>query len=321
MAKTDEKTVSERFQTGKRDRFLAKEEIGVMEASTSNAYNISFNNEIELVRCYRSFSAAGPFQLTIDSLEWLISKLVSRNGFAGRNITYCFRTTSKYGLAVQQGRPSRTRLESILEGTPVQTALYLRVSTAQQKPDLQDDGLRGYATRAGLEIVATYVDRAVSGRQEARPQLQALMRAARRHAFACVLVWKFDRFARSVSHLLRALEEFDYLGLRFISVQDQVDTASPMGKAMFTIIGAMAELESALISERVKAGMAAARTRGQSLGRPATPAPLVARIEGLAATTPMSIRQIHAALAGCVSRSVVGAIVKRVRAQARFASL
>ncbi len=136
----------------------------------------------------------------------------------------------------------------------MQTALYLRVSTAQQKPDLQDDGLRAYAARAGLEIVATYVDHAVSGRQETRPQLQALMRAARRHAFACVLVWKFDRFARSVTHLLRALEEFDYLGIRFISVQDQVDTASPMGKAMFTIIGAMAELESALISERVKAG-------------------------------------------------------------------
>jgi DNA invertase Pin-like site-specific DNA recombinase len=185
----------------------------------------------------------------------------------------------------------------------MQTALYLRVSTAQQRPDLQDDGLRGYAARAGLEIVATYVDHAVSGRQERRPQLQALMRAARRHAFACVLVWKFDRFARSVAHLLRALEEFDYLGIRFISVQDQVDTASPMGKAMFTIIGAMAELESALISERVKAGMAAARTRGKPLGRPATPAPLVARIEGLAATTPLSIRQIHAALVLCAGNT------------------
>jgi DNA invertase Pin-like site-specific DNA recombinase len=169
--------------------------------------------------------------------------------------------------------------------------------------------------------VATYVDHAVSGRQEGRPQLQALMRAARQHAFACVLVWKFDRFARSVAHWLRALEEFDYLGIRFISVQDQVDTASPMGKAMFTIIGAMAELESALISERVKAGMAAARARGKSLGRPATPAALVARIEALAATTPLSIRQIHAVLAGRVSRSVVGTIVKRVRAQARPTAL
>jgi DNA invertase Pin-like site-specific DNA recombinase len=90
---------------------------------------------------------------------------------------------------------------------------------------------------------------------------------------------------------------------------------------VFTIIGAMAELESALISERVKAGMAAARARGKSLGRPVTPAPLVVQIEELAATTSLSIRQIRAALAGRVSRSVVGEIVKRVRAQARPTSL
>ena len=203
----------------------------------------------------------------------------------------------------------------------MQTALYLRVSTAQQKPDLQADGVHGYAARAGLEIVAEYLDRAVSGRQEGRPQLQALMRAARQHEFACVVVWKFDRFARSVSHLLRALEEFNHLRIRFISVQDQVDTASPMGKAMFTIMGAMAELESSLISERVKAGMAAARARGKPLGRPATPAPLVSRIEALAGTTGLSVRQIQEALADQVSRSVVGAIVKRVRAPSHPSSL
>jgi DNA invertase Pin-like site-specific DNA recombinase len=202
----------------------------------------------------------------------------------------------------------------------MRTALYLRVSTAQQRPDLQADGLHGYAARAGLEIVAEYLDRAVSGRQEGRPQLQALMRAARQHEFACVLVWKFDRFARSVSHLLHALEEFNHLKIRFISVQDQVDTASPMGKAMFTIIGAMAELESSLISERVKAGMAAARARGKQLGRPGTPAQLVSRIEALAGTTGLSVRQIQEAIAGQVSRSVVGGIVKRVRAQSHPSS-
>jgi DNA invertase Pin-like site-specific DNA recombinase len=129
----------------------------------------------------------------------------------------------------------------------MRTALYLRVSTSHQKLDLQADSLRHYATHAGLEIIAEYVDVAVSGRKEGRPQLQALMRAARHHEFACVLVWKFDRFARSVSHLLSALEEFHHLGIRFISVQDQVDTESPIGKAMFTVIGAMAELESSLI--------------------------------------------------------------------------
>jgi DNA invertase Pin-like site-specific DNA recombinase len=92
---------------------------------------------------------------------------------------------------------------------PMRTALYLRVSTSHQKPDLQADGLRRYAASAGLEIVGEYLDVAVSGRKEGRPQLQTLMRAARHHEFACVLVWKFDRFARSVSHLLRTLEEFN----------------------------------------------------------------------------------------------------------------
>jgi len=195
----------------------------------------------------------------------------------------------------------------------MRTALYLRVSTLQQKSDLQADGLRRYAVRAGLEVVAEYRVIAVSGRKEGRPQLQALMQAARHHEFACILVWKFDRFARSVSHLLRALEEFNYLGIRFISVQDQIDTASPIGKAMFTIIGTMAELESSLISERVKAGMATARARGKRLGRPATLPHLVARIEELGRTTALSIRQIQDALAGHVSRSGVGQVVKRVR--------
>ena len=162
-----------------------------------------------------------------------------------------------------------------------------------------------------------YLDIAVSGRKEGRPQFQALMRAARRHEFDCVLVWKFDRFARSVAHLLSALDEFHHLGIRFVSVQDQVDTESPMGKAMFTIISAMAELESSLISERVKAGMEAARVRGKRLGRPMTPARFVTRIEELAGTTDMSIRQIRDTLKGKVSKSVVGEIVKRVRAQSQ----
>ena len=198
----------------------------------------------------------------------------------------------------------------------MRTALYLRVSTIHQKPDLQADNLRRYAIRAGLEMwqrtwmlpspVARKVD-----------PLQALMRAARHHEFDCVLVWKFDRFARSVAHLLKALEEFHHLGIRFISVQDQVDTESPMGKAMFTVDGAMAELESALISERVKAGMEAAKARGKHLGRPATPPHLVARVENLAQTTEMSIRQITDALPGKVSRSVVGHIVQRIRKRSR----
>lgn len=193
------------------------------------------------------------------------------------------------------------------------TALYLRVSTADQKPDLQFDGLRDYAQRAGLTITGEYLDTAVSGRKQGRPQLDALMKAARNYEYDCVLVWKFDRFARSTRHLLIALEEFDHLGIRFISVQDQVDTRSPMGRAMFTIIGAMAELESALISERVTAGMAAAKSRGKHVGRPQTPPHFTDRIAMLARTTTLSVRQIHKELKGGVGRGVVEAIVKRAR--------
>jgi hypothetical protein len=101
------------------------------------------------------------------------------------------------------------------------TALYLRVSTAEQKLDLQYDGLRGYADRAGLDVVRDYCDAAVSGRREGRPRLNALMVAARNREIDCVLVWKFDRFARSTRHPLTALEEFDHLGIRFVSVQDR----------------------------------------------------------------------------------------------------
>jgi DNA invertase Pin-like site-specific DNA recombinase len=195
-------------------------------------------------------------------------------------------------------------------------AIYMRVSTSTQKPDLQKDGLYEYAQRANLNIISEYMDMAISGRKEGRPQIKSLMKAARNREFDCVLVWKFDRFARSVSHLLKSLEEFKYLDIRFISVQDQVDTDSPMGKAMFTIIGAMAELESSLISERVKAGMAAAKNRGKQLGRPEIPIYLVNQIEQLAKTTPLSINKIRSQINDQVSRAVVGKIVKRVRDEA-----
>ena len=208
---------------------------------------------------------------------------------------------------------SGRRRAAVKPSQGIRTALYLRVSTADQKPDLQYDGLRAYATRAGLDVIQDYCDVAISGRREGRPRLSALMSAARNHEIDCVLVWKFDRFARSTRHLLAALEEFDHLGVRFVSVQDQVDTESPMGRAMFTIIGAMAELESSLISERVIAGMRAAEARGKHLGRPSTPQHIVDEIVALASSTDLSIRQIQAKIAGRASRSMVGEITKRAR--------
>ncbi|MGI9484770.1 MAG: recombinase family protein [Geminicoccaceae bacterium] len=193
------------------------------------------------------------------------------------------------------------------------TAFYLRISTPDQRPDLQVHELRTYASRMKMTVVGEYLDVAVSGRKEGRPQLSALMTDARARRLDCVLVWKFDRFARSTSHLLQALEEFDHLGIRFVSVRDQIDTGSPMGKAMFTLIGAMAELESSLISERVTAGMKAARARGKSLGRPKLPPRVISEIEHLAAKTDLSVRRIHEKIAGKASRGMVGQIAKQVR--------
>ena len=215
--------------------------------------------------------------------------------------------SAKEYLYGRKRRPSKAQ-----DGT--RTALYLRVSTAEQKPDLQYDGLRAYAAHAGLNVVQDYCDVGVSGRREGRPQLNALMVATRNRKIDCVLVWKFDRFARSTSHLLTALEEFNHLGVRFVSVQDQIDTDSPRGRAMFTIIGAMAELESSLISERVTAGMRAAETRGKHLGRPAIPKRVISEIQALATSTDLSIREIQSKIAGRASRGIVGAITKRTRA-------
>ena len=105
------------------------------------------------------------------------------------------------------------------------------------------------------------------------------MADARRRKFECVVVWKFDRFARSTSHLLRALEEFSALGIDFVSVTEAIDTSTPAGKMVFTVLGAVAELETSIIRERVIAGQNAARKRGVKFGRPivAVDSALVAR--------------------------------------------
>lgn len=140
------------------------------------------------------------------------------------------------------------------------------------------------------------------------------MRAARNHEFDVVLVWKFNRFARSVAHLVRALEDFNHPGIRFISVQDQIDTDSPMGKAMFTIIGAMAELESDLISERVKAGMAAAKARGKHVGRPGVDEDLQQEIREKALDKQLSANAIARMYKGRVGATKVGELVREIGA-------
>lgn len=168
----------------------------------------------------------------------------------------------------------------------MKVALYARVSTGGQDPEVQLVALRAHAAQRDWQVVEEFVDRGVSGAKERRPALDRLMKAAWAGQFQVVLVWRFDRFARSVKHLVAALETFRTLKVEFVSLQEQLDTATPIGQAMFTIIGAMAQLERDIIRERVKAGLEQAKARGIRLGRPRIPVAageLVAlRAQGLA---------------------------------------
>ncbi len=152
----------------------------------------------------------------------------------------------------------------------MRVAIYARVSTSNngQSPEMQLHELREYAGRRGWEIAGEYVDLGISGAKEKRPEVDRLMAEAHRRRFDAVVVWRFDRFARSVSHLLRALETFKALGIEFVSLSEQVDTSTPTGKMVFTVLGAVAELERSLIAERVRAGLRNARAKGKRLGRP-----------------------------------------------------
>jgi len=154
--------------------------------------------------------------------------------------------------------------------SPFRTALYARVSTAHngQDPEMQLRELREYCQRRDWQITREYVDVGISGAKEKRPELDSLLSDAHHRRFDAVVVWRFDRFARSVSHLLRALETFRALGIEFVSLSEQVDTSTPTGKMVFTVLGAVAELERSLIAERVKAGLRNARAKGTRLGRP-----------------------------------------------------
>lgn len=152
----------------------------------------------------------------------------------------------------------------------MRAAIYARVSTNGhgQDPEMQLRELREHCQRRGWTVGSEYVDVGISGTKEKRPELDRLMAEAHRRRFDVVAVWKFDRFARSVSHLLRALETFNALGVGFVSLSESLDTSTPSGKMVFTVLGAVAELERSLIAERVKAGLRNARAKGKRLGRP-----------------------------------------------------
>src|SRR5260370_535025 len=147
-------------------------------------------------------------------------------------------------------------------------AIYARVSTKDESCELQVRDLRGYCAARGFDLVREYVDVGQSGAKDSRPELNKLMDDARKRQFDAIVVWRFDRFARSTKHLLSALEEFRSLGIQFISYQENIDTSSALGQALFTIVSAVAQLERDLIRERVTAGIRNARANGKKLGRP-----------------------------------------------------
>lgn len=151
------------------------------------------------------------------------------------------------------------------------TALYARISTSNngQSPEMQLRELREYCEHRGWQIADEYVDAGISGAKDRRPELDRMMADAHRRRFDAVLVWKLDRFGRSLRHLVNALAELEGRGVAFISLRDNLDLSTPSGRLMFQIIGAMAEFERALIAERVKAGMRNARAKGHRIGRPA----------------------------------------------------
>src|SRR5882672_7876514 len=149
-------------------------------------------------------------------------------------------------------------------------ALYARVSTNGhgQDPDMQMRELREYADRRGWSVIEEYIDRGVSGAKASRPALNRLMADAQRRKVDTVLVWKLDRFGRSLRHLVNAMAELESLGVAFVSLRDNLDLTTPSGRLMFHVISAMAEFERSLIQERVKAGLRNAIAKGKKLGRP-----------------------------------------------------
>src|SRR5215467_10407749 len=187
------------------------------------------------------------------------------------------------------------------DGLRAVCALYMRVSTKGhgQTTETQAIALGEYAERRGFDVIE-YRDEGISGSKDSRPALDRLMKDARSRKFDVVIVARFDRFARSVSHLLRALEEFSHLGVDFVSVSESIDTSTPMGKMIFTVIGAVAELERNLIRERVHMGISRARKQGKRLGRPKR---IFDREKAYVMLQSMSVREVARALG--VSRGVI----------------
>ena len=145
--------------------------------------------------------------------------------------------------------------------------LYLRCSTDKQTVESQLHSLKLYCEQNQIENYEIFTDEGVSGAKSSRPALNRMMEAVERDEATQVIVFSFSRFARSTTHLLQALQKFKEKDIRFISITERIDTNSPMGVAMFTILGALSQMERELIVHRVKAGLENARRKGVRIGR------------------------------------------------------
>ena len=173
------------------------------------------------------------------------------------------------------------------------TAIYARVSTTDrgQDPETQLSALRDYVERRGFMVHQEYVDQA-SGAKNDRSAFQAMFKAARRRDFDVLVVWRYDRFARSLRELVNALAEFESIGIEFISYSEGADTTTPQGRLLFGIMASLAEFERSLIAERVRAGMARAKAQGKHVGRPSLPGTLRKRIIELLKDDDRTMRSI-----------------------------
>lgn len=189
----------------------------------------------------------------------------------------------------------------------------MRVSTNKQSVEMQRKALLKHIATTGDTLYAEYIDVGISGKKQDRVGLNSLMVDARARKFDKVMVWKFDRFARSVVHLIQSLEEFSYLNIAFESITNQFDSNNPVGKAMFTIIAMFAELENDIRSERIKAGMQVAKHKGIKIGRPGVPLEVSESVRLYASFTTDSISTIYNHVDKKMSRATVGRIVKQQR--------
>jgi DNA invertase Pin-like site-specific DNA recombinase len=152
----------------------------------------------------------------------------------------------------------------------VRAAIYARVSTSNngQDPTMQTGEARVYCERRGWSVIGEFVDSGISSTKEQRPELDRLLLLCRKRSVDAVVVYRYDRFARSLRQLVNALEDFRTLGIQFISLHEGVDTTTANGRLVFGIFASIAEFERELIRDRVRSGLAAAKAKGRFLGRP-----------------------------------------------------